>query len=72
MLKQRRMYADQVAASLFEAEQAIDAARRLQVDWDKPPAAAILAAVAMAALPPYANMLESIVLPVDQPYIGRG
>ena len=26
MLKQRRMYADQVAASLFEAEQAIDAA----------------------------------------------
>ncbi len=31
-----------------------------------------IAAVAMAALPPYANMLESIVLPVDQPYIGRG
>ena len=26
MLKQRRMYADQVAARLFEAEQAIDAA----------------------------------------------
>jgi NAD(P)-dependent dehydrogenase (short-subunit alcohol dehydrogenase family) len=31
-----------------------------------------IAALAMAAMPPYANMLESIVLPVDQPYIGRG
>jgi NAD(P)-dependent dehydrogenase (short-subunit alcohol dehydrogenase family) len=29
-------------------------------------------AVVMAALPPYANMLESIVLPVTQPYLGRG
>jgi len=31
-----------------------------------------IAAVAMAALPPYANMLESIVLPVEQLYVGRG
>ena len=31
-----------------------------------------IAALAMAAMPPYANMLESIVLPVDQPYLGRG
>ena len=30
------------------------------------------AALAMAAMPPYVNMLESIVLPVDQPYLGRG
>ena len=31
-----------------------------------------MAALAMAALPPYANMLESIVLPVTQAYLGRG
>lgn len=31
-----------------------------------------IAAVAMAAMPPYANMLESIVLPVEQLYVGRG
>lgn len=31
-----------------------------------------IAAVAMAALPPYANMLEAIVLPVEQLYVGRG
>lgn len=31
-----------------------------------------LAAVAMAAMPPYANMLEAIVLPVTQAYLGRG
>lgn len=30
------------------------------------------AAVAMATLPPNVNMLEAIVLPVGQPYIGRG
>lgn len=30
------------------------------------------AAVAMAALPPNVSMLEAIVLPIDQPYIGRG
>ncbi len=30
------------------------------------------AALTMAALPRYANMLEVIVLPVDQPYVGRG
>jgi len=30
------------------------------------------AAVAMAALPPNVNMLEAIVLPIDQLYIGRG
>ena len=29
-------------------------------------------AVTMASLPPYVNMLESIVLPVDQLYLGRG
>ena len=29
-------------------------------------------AVTMAALPANVNMLESIVLPVDQPYLGRG
>jgi NAD(P)-dependent dehydrogenase (short-subunit alcohol dehydrogenase family) len=31
-----------------------------------------MAAVMMAAMPPYANMLESIVLPVGQLYLGRG
>ena len=30
------------------------------------------AAVAMAALPPNVNMLEAIVLPIGQPYLGRG
>jgi NADP-dependent 3-hydroxy acid dehydrogenase YdfG len=30
------------------------------------------AAVAMATLPPNVNMLEAIVLPIGQPYIGRG
>ena len=30
------------------------------------------AAVATAAMPPYVNMLESIVLPVDQLCLGRG
>ncbi|MFN0086907.1 MAG: SDR family NAD(P)-dependent oxidoreductase [Blastocatellia bacterium] len=30
------------------------------------------AAVAMAAMPPNINMLEAIVLPIDQPYLGRG
>jgi NAD(P)-dependent dehydrogenase (short-subunit alcohol dehydrogenase family) len=30
------------------------------------------AALAMAAMPPYVNMLESIVLPVEQVYLGRG
>ena len=30
------------------------------------------AVVAMAALPPHVNMLEAIVLPSEQPYIGRG
>ena len=30
------------------------------------------AAIAMAVMPPHVNMLEVIVLPVDQPYIGRG
>ena len=30
------------------------------------------AAVTMATLPPYVNMLESIVLPVGQLYLGRG
>ncbi|MCZ6680109.1 MAG: SDR family NAD(P)-dependent oxidoreductase [Candidatus Poribacteria bacterium] len=29
-------------------------------------------AVLMATLPPHVNMLEAIVLPVEQPYIGRG
>jgi NAD(P)-dependent dehydrogenase (short-subunit alcohol dehydrogenase family) len=32
----------------------------------------VQAAVAMASLPPEVNMLEAIVLPVDQLYIGRG
>ena len=31
-----------------------------------------MAALTMAALPPYANMLESIVLPTTQAYLGRG
>ena len=31
-----------------------------------------MAAVTMAALPPYVNMLETVVLPVTQLYIGRG
>ena len=31
-----------------------------------------VAAVAMAAMPPHINMLESIVLPVGMPYLGRG
>ena len=30
------------------------------------------AAITMAALPPHISMLESIVLPINQPYIGRG
>ena len=30
------------------------------------------AALTMAALPPNANMLEAIVLPVEQKYVGRG
>ncbi len=30
------------------------------------------AAVAMASLPPNVNMLEAIVLPIGQPYLGRG
>jgi NAD(P)-dependent dehydrogenase (short-subunit alcohol dehydrogenase family) len=30
------------------------------------------AAIAMAAMPPHVNMLEAIVLPVDQHYLGRG
>ena len=29
-------------------------------------------AVTMAALPPHVNMLEAIVLPVKQLYLGRG
>jgi NAD(P)-dependent dehydrogenase (short-subunit alcohol dehydrogenase family) len=29
-------------------------------------------AVTMAALPPHVNLLEAIVLPREQPYIGRG
>jgi NAD(P)-dependent dehydrogenase (short-subunit alcohol dehydrogenase family) len=29
-------------------------------------------ALTVATLPPYANMLESIVMPVTQPYLGRG
>jgi NAD(P)-dependent dehydrogenase (short-subunit alcohol dehydrogenase family) len=36
------------------------------------PADIAMAAVMMAALPPYVNMLEAIVLPVAQEYIGRG
>ena len=31
-----------------------------------------MAALTMAALPPYVNMLEAIVLPVEQKYLGRG
>ena len=31
-----------------------------------------MAALTMAALPPNVNMLEAIVLPVEQPYLGRG
>ena len=31
-----------------------------------------MTAVTMAALPPYVNMLEAIVLPVEQLYLGRG
>ena len=30
------------------------------------------AAVLMATLPPHVNMLEAIVLPVEQLYVGRG
>jgi hypothetical protein len=30
------------------------------------------AAIAMAAMPSHVNMLEAIVLPVDQLYLGRG
>jgi hypothetical protein len=29
-------------------------------------------AVTMAALPPHVNLLEAIVLPLEQPYLGRG
>lgn len=31
-----------------------------------------MAALTMAALPPYVNMLESVVLPLTQKYLGRG
>ena len=31
-----------------------------------------IAALAMALLPPYANMLDTTVLPVGQLYVGRG
>ena len=31
-----------------------------------------LTAVTMAALPPHVNLLEAIVLPVTQAYLGRG
>lgn len=31
-----------------------------------------VAALAMAAMPPYANVLESVVLPVEQLFVGRG
>ncbi len=44
-------------------------------DDDEPmmaPAEIAQAAVLMATLPPEVNMLEAIVLPVGQPYIGRG
>jgi hypothetical protein len=30
------------------------------------------AAVLMACLPPHVNMLEAIVLPIGQQYVGRG
>lgn len=36
------------------------------------PADIAMTAVTMAALPPYVNMLEAIVLPVTQKYVGRG
>jgi NAD(P)-dependent dehydrogenase (short-subunit alcohol dehydrogenase family) len=32
----------------------------------------VQAALTMASLPPYVNMLEAIVVPVAQPYLGRG
>jgi NAD(P)-dependent dehydrogenase (short-subunit alcohol dehydrogenase family) len=49
------------------------------VDWRKGESEPMMsvddivqAAVAMAALPPHVNMLEAIVLPVEQLYVGRG
>ncbi len=36
------------------------------------PAELAEAAVVMATLPPHVNMLEAIVLPVGQMYVGRG
>ncbi len=32
----------------------------------------VMAVVTMAALPPHVNMLETVVLPVTQPFLGRG
>jgi len=32
----------------------------------------VQAVVAMATLPPHVNMLEAVVLPVGQMYLGRG
>ena len=32
----------------------------------------LVAAVFMAAQPPHVNVLEAIVMPTGQPYIGRG
>ena len=32
----------------------------------------VMAVVTIAALPSHVNMLETFVLPVDQPFLGRG
>lgn len=47
-------------------------ARRANQEPVMSPADIAQAAVTMAALPPNVNMLEAIVLPIGQPYIGRG
>jgi len=47
-------------------------ARRVSGEPVMSPADIAQAAVTMAALPPNVNMLEAIVLPISQPYLGRG
>ncbi len=54
------------ATQVREVPDGDEQADRMQVDE------LAQAAVLMATLPPHVNMLEAIVLPVQQPYLGRG
>ncbi len=54
------------ATQVRDVPDSAEEADRMQVDE------LAQAAVLMATLPPHVNMLEAIVLPVQQPYLGRG